>query len=429
MSRWRVSIERYGLWYALGVMLFTRIVVMAVALTAPQHRGPRGDPPKWWAGVPTIAWDAGHYCEIAENGYPARPNDTVAFFPAYPLFCRPAMSLFRAFMPNRPQLANELAMVVVAHLAALAAVPFIYGWARRKHGAVAALLCVMLISVYPPALCFSSAYADSLLLLCVGAILCLLDSGRIWPAALVCAVASATRPTGLALALVVAMWSLREDSCFRHWWVARRLMRASAVGLVSISGFLAFQFHLWQHYGRPDAFVSVQSNWGDRSRENRLFRMLTMKEVIQPAVRPIKYAGRGMGALMVWPFRGFAEGDLQRARSQLARLLEPDTWNRFFNFGILVLAIVGLIRPGQIPRLLFLIPVFVFLMAFLADPARGGRLVGIARYQLIAVPCFLLLARSAWLQKSRVVLPMLVGGLLYLQCVYMRAFVDWVTVG
>jgi hypothetical protein len=190
--------------------------------------------------------------------------------------------------------------------------------------------------------------------------------------------------------------------------IASTLLRLALVGLISISGFLAFQGWLWHYYGRPDAFSAVQSNWETKAKvDDPVLRVLTLKSVVQPAFRPIKFALRG-------------EFDLLKTSTN---------WNPLWNLCILMLAVAGLFRPSGVPRLLYLLPILVFLEAWWPDPYRGDRLVGIGRYQLIAVPCFLLLAGWMAARWPALVRYGFCAGLLFLQCVFIRDFVNWILVG
>lgn len=187
----------------------------------------------------------------------------------------------------------------------------------------------------------------------------------------------------------------------------RELARLSATGLLSISGLIAFQLYLWHYYQRPDAFVAVQSNWAEaKPRAHPILETLTLKAVIPPAFGPLKYAIRG----------------------DISELLTPTRWNALWNVLLVSLGVVGLIRPGRVPRVFYLLPILVFLEAWLPDPVRGGRLVGIARYQLMALPSFLLLAHWMANRWPAVLRLALCAGWLALQCLYLRHYVNWILV-
>jgi hypothetical protein len=298
------------------------------------------------------------------------------------------------------------ALVVVSNIAGFAAILFLYAWARRCAGAAAALWCVILISAWPAALFLSAAYADSVLLLCVAASLWLLQRGRMVSAAAVTALATATRPTGLVLAVVVSVGAAVD--AVRRRELRRRLPRVALVGLLSVGGFIAHQAYLWHRYGTADAFFRSQAEWKVWSGASHPWlRTVTFQPVVNGSIRPIKYLVRG----------------------QFHRLDEPDTWNPLLNAAVVAIGVAGLVRPGGIPRVLFLLPLGVFLLAYLLDPVSGTRLISIARYQLAGVPSFLLAAIWASRPAGRGPAAIVALAMMALQVHFVRGFVDWQFVG
>ena len=56
---------------------------------------------------------------------------------------------------------------------------------------------------------------------------------------------------------------------------------------------------------------------------------------------------------------------------------------------LLVVTVAGFIAPGPLPRLLFAVPLLIFLMAYLPDRstlAGQQRVLSIARYETAALP-------------------------------------------
>lgn len=434
-NRGRATLRALAL--AIGWYLITRAVVLIAALTAPQDRSPTR-PYNWWPQNPLIRWDAGHYLVILRAGYPPLivegpdrlRSDTIAFFPLYPLIARPvAWFMARVAPPLRPtddpDWYDQLALVLVSHAFGLAAVTLFIRWGQALTRAAdgAALRGSLMLCAFPTAIYFSVGYSESVFLTLIAAALLLQCTGRPWGAALCCGLATATRPTGVVLALVLALMNLRPlltrlagktrtpdatpavEARPRHGAV-RVLIRSGVCGVLSISGLLAYQAFLWRHTGRPDALAVVQSNWERHDAERHTLRnLLALQPVLEPAIKPFKYAIRG----------------------QLAKLAEPESWNSLVNIAMLGLAVYGLVRPGPIPRETFLFPIVQFLMGYLADPYSGDRLIGIARYQLAALPCFLLLGSFAWTRRPGPYAGLLLAALV-LQVFYIRGYVNWVLV-
>lgn len=428
--------SRLGL--AVGFYLLTRIIVVAAAILAPQHR----DRPQfsWWPANPLIRWDAGHYWGILVNGYPLEINDTTAFFPLYPLTAWPVWKSIQALdrwttghdysgPPDSPRnaFASELALVITSHGMALAALIVFYRWCAKLAGDAAALRASALLSAFPTAMYFSVGYAEGLFVLCVAFALWWVLTNRPWLACLACAAATATRPTGIVLSAVILLMILGQEIS-RYFAAAdsakdrsrigramrglrsvpiRRWARLYVLGCLSISGLALHTWYLGHHYGRYDAYFESQKRWAPPPNEERTWsRALTLQPVLEPAFKPIKYAIRG----------------------QFDKLADARTWNLLTNLIMVVLAVCALRRPGAIPRAAFLLTILVFLLAYQDDPFSGGRLLGIARYHLIGLPVFLWVATRSWLRQSRVRIVCLCAAMLLLQCFYVRGYVDWILV-
>lgn len=392
-GRFESACRRYGWLLALGGFILTRAVVLLAAWTAPQDRAQPG--PDWWSDWPLLRWDSGHYLGILREGYPATINDTVAFFPAYPLTA--------AAVRDLTGISDEDALVFSANAAALLAAALVFAWARRAAGDAAAVRSVWLLAAYPASLFFSVGYTEGLFLLCTIASLLAMQRGWAPLALLAAAVASATRPPGAIVSLVVVLWLWQRDN-----WRCRpaTLARLCASALISVSGLLAHQGYLAAHYGRTDAFAAAQQTWRARTVKKPLRDALTLRPVLSAAWRPVNYVLSGR-----WD-----------------RLAAHRTWDSFLNVLLLSIACAGLWRPGPFPRVVYLLAILTFLMAWLPDPAGGARLYGISRYQLIAIPCFVRLAQWSAFRS----VPCLAAWLalwLTLQTVWMRGFVDWQPVG
>jgi hypothetical protein len=222
---------RRGVWYCLKVSLALRIglfvlALMATALLPPAHqysagvRQPVPGPvsvPGWPAHETTpgihnafTAWerfDGLWFLRIATKGY-VSGDGSAAFFPLYPLAIRAV-----SFLVGGHPLAASL---VVSNLAFLVALIVLFFLTSSELSESAARKAVLYISVFPTAFFFLAPYSESLfLLLSVSSFWA--ARRRKWPlAALVGALAAATRSVGILIAPALAV------EAFHQWRDARR---------------------------------------------------------------------------------------------------------------------------------------------------------------------------------------------------------------
>lgn len=433
-------LERCGVYSALAAFALTRALTLGAAYAAPQERE-RAGAPGWWSDVPTARWDGGHYRKILLDGYPDAIDDRVAFFPGYPLLARPLTAWVDA----------DVALLGVTLVAGMGVVAVLYPWVRRHSDARTATWSVLLFSAWPATMFLSTTYSESVFLLCVVGALALLDRGRLFAAALLSGVATAVRPTGVILSVIVVAWAflaLLGRSSWATFWLGRGARRGEggderhigvvapparglvpttrdsseaarpsqalvgvvkwlAIGVVSVVGLLGFMSYLWQHYDRADAYRIAQSGWKTSPARRPWLSALTFRAALEPALRPVKALVRG----------------------RLGDLTQPRTWYAASNLAFVAAGVAGLVRPGRFPRLVFALPILVFLMAYLPDAANGGRLVSIERYQLVALPCFVLFAQLLMRVPGVAVRGAAIAALLAMQCVYIQRFANWEFVG
>ncbi len=155
---------------------------------------------------PLARWDSWWYLTIAQQGYAhgGHPERTT-FFPLYPLLTRGVGVIVGS---------DLIGGVLVSLVCFAIALVLLYRLTALELDTERARLCVMLIAFCPMAYYFSAVYTESLFLaLTVGCVYCA-RRGR-WLEAGVCgALASATRNTGLMLAVPIVLLYLygpRED--------------------------------------------------------------------------------------------------------------------------------------------------------------------------------------------------------------------------
>ncbi len=234
-----------------------------------------------------VHFDAGWYFDIAINGYSMPPGRqaSVAFFPTYPIAVRHLTPYVGSV---------ELAGILITFVCGLCATVLVAAWTRPRLSprAQTAALAVLLLQPYAWYL-VGAVYADALFLAaCVGAFV-LVDRNRPLAAGVVGAVASATRPVGLALVVGLAVAQIERRDALRLWSGTplrrladrpgrigriagtvvtvpvgihlRRIRPVDAGVLVAACGFVGWCLWLWWRFGDPLAFSTVQRYWAQQS--------------------------------------------------------------------------------------------------------------------------------------------------------------------
>jgi len=322
--------------------------------------------------APLCRFDGGHYRSIIEGGYryvPPAPGETdrgkleqnIAFFPLYPLLCRPLAR----------QLGTFPAMVLVSHIAALGAAALFYLWLRSRIDEATALTAVALLLALPSACYFSFGYAESTTLLLTAATLWLLDARCFGTAAVCSGLATATRPTALAVAVVTALayWCNGEGDR------GRRLRQLVPLGLVAAGGLIAYASFLTWQYGSPLVYLAnFKAGWVPDAMRADWFQYLTLARVWDQ----FKYFGHALA--------GFPVG--------LVQLANPFAWNMPLNLFLLAVSLAGLPRVPRSFRPLLALPPLVFLHAYLASGGATFGVEPIGRYMAGSLPAIVVLA--AW---------------------------------
>ncbi len=212
---------------------------------------------------PWTSFDGGWYLSIAERGYSFVSLDAqanVAFFPAYPL----TMRWVGWLLGGHPLVAG----VLITLVAGAGAVGLFARWCAERLGSPAVRWAVVALVAYPYAwYLFGATYADALFLLAGLGAFTLLERGHpVW-AGLVGAVATASRPVGLALVvgLVVLAVARRGGLSGGVRASVRRLRPADAGVLLSVGGLAGWMAYQWSTFGDPLLFSRIQAAWGQES--------------------------------------------------------------------------------------------------------------------------------------------------------------------
>lgn len=341
-------------------------------LRVPQIRIPANSR---WLGAWTW-WDGAWYVEIAKRGYSfmAGRQSPVAFFPLYPLAMRAV-----ARVVGHPALAG----FVLTLSSGAVAVTLFYRWCsdRLDRGRAGAALALLLL--YPCAFYLMGAvYADAMFLaISLGAFVAL-ERGHPTAAGLLCALATAARPTGAALA--VALWmrarELRKsqspggDDASARWSPARPprpFPRAWPGLLIAPAGLIAYCAFLAVRFGDPFAFVAAEGapGWNQAPGFHTWFKIAWIHRMkSQPYFNALHYHLVASALITV-----------------VALVLVPRVFRRFGKaYGLYALLMV-------------------------AGAAWSTRdFTGMGRYVMVAFPCFAAAADCLVTRRPRALRPLLV---------------------
>ncbi|PHJ57877.1 membrane protein [Nostoc linckia z18] len=232
--------------YPAAIWLASRIFIwIAMLLVAPRIPLPAD------AFVPRFgwevfdAWDSIHYRAIATSGYEFVDDGNqhnLAFFPLFPLSLWVLMKLGLRF---------ELAGILVNNLAFFAALYCLYFWIKEHYGNSAAQWVSAVVCCYPSSMFTTVIYTEGLYLFLSTAALRAFDDKQYRWTAFWGAMATATRPTGMALipALAIAAWKERRPP------IAYIATFATTIGILLFSLYCAIDF------GHPLAFIQAQRGW------------------------------------------------------------------------------------------------------------------------------------------------------------------------
>jgi Gpi18-like mannosyltransferase len=232
--------------FPVSMWLVSRLLMgIAMFLIAPNLPAlPDGITPHFGWGI-FDAWDSVHYRAIATEGYEFI-NDgkqhNLAFFPLFPVSIFMFMKLGFSF---------EIAGLIINNLAFLGTVYCLYSWVKKQCGISATHWTIAVITCCPMSLFTGVIYTEGLYLLLSTIALRAFDQKQYHWTAICGAMATATRPTGMALipAFLITAWRQNKPPI------------AYIVGLLSATGLLIFSLYCQLNFHDFLAFIAAQKGW------------------------------------------------------------------------------------------------------------------------------------------------------------------------
>ncbi|HEX2864393.1 MAG TPA: mannosyltransferase family protein [Deinococcales bacterium] len=311
-----------------------------------------------YGASPLSYWDSDWYYNIAANGYrfDGRPGryQNVAFFPAYPLVTR---LLWQA---------TGLPWTTVAVAVAWACMfGFLYVFALLARSCLSpgdAVFATLLAGLAPAAVFGFLAYPTSLIAFTSALALWWWRQGRPWWAALAAGVATASGSLGLAASGALVLAAARRARHGRFpWW------QLPLLGLLSVSGLLAFMTFLDATFHRPLLFAEAQAAWQLPTTLPERLGRLALLEPFRDAVLTVP--SRPLFLVNAVVFLGMAAALVVAAR--------------------------------RLPAILVAQAALTLVLAALFSAAPTGRMGSMARICYSAGPAFLALALSVTAPRAR----------------------------
>ena len=241
--------------------------------------------PDWLAGW--VRFDSGWYRSIADNGYYFRgrtEQSSVAFFPLYPLIIRWLQHAFGG---------DVSAWGIPVTFASGFGVAVLYWrWLRDRLDPHAARTALFVLLLWPYAFyLYGAVYADALFVFLVLAAFTCVERERVVLAAVFGALATATRPVGVAVVFGLTARVFEQRGVVRLAFLDRvrwlgsgaaragapvalrdpavdagrvlviephRLRRADPLILLAATGLLAYMVYLWRRFDDPFAFATAE---------------------------------------------------------------------------------------------------------------------------------------------------------------------------
>ncbi len=204
------------------------------------------------------SWDGRWYLELVRNGYPEnipanityeQTEARAAFFPMYP----GAVRVFDAVLPG----GDTVAALLLNFILGAVAVVLVGLLARRVFSASVAARSMVLFAVFPGSFVLSFAYSEALFIVFAAACLLLLYDEQWLLAGLAAALATATRPNGVAIVLACFVASAIAIKTKRQW------SSLLSVALAPL-GFVGFQWYVDDAAGERGAWFRVQTEaWSE----------------------------------------------------------------------------------------------------------------------------------------------------------------------
>lgn len=224
------------------------------------------------------SWDGIWYLRITRLGYPTfvppnitydEPEARLAFFPAYPYSVR----WLDTILPGGDTLAALALNLALGAIFIVLVGLLTRAWFGVHHAKTAMILC----AIFPGSFVLSFAYSEALLLTLAAGTLLALHQERWVIAGLLAALASATRPNGVAVVVACAV-------AVAIVVIKRREYRALSAAVLAPLGFVGYQVWIDAHADERRVWFRVQ---GEAWKEGASFGLTAIRRTLETFTEPL----------------------------------------------------------------------------------------------------------------------------------------------
>lgn len=250
-------------------------------LTPPVYAASRDLPnPHVWAGLLRwMNWDGQWYKTIIEHGYIVRHHlqagETIAFFPFFPFMVKWLSALMHISYKIIGFGLNACFLIATVVFLYKLTIFLMDANSAKKDFAGKIAVCAFLLS--PAAFFLATFYVEPLLVLCFTAGIYYALKQKYYIAVVFSAVAGASKIDGIVIAMVVlTLYVQRNYDVSLSLWrnTLKHMAKIIALGLIGVSGLMAYLLYLWHRFGTPLASLENQKYW-DRHAGNFLVNLWT----------------------------------------------------------------------------------------------------------------------------------------------------------
>lgn len=187
-----------------------------------------------------VNWDGAHYITIAKSGY--QEQFQYAFFPLYPILINIISKITGDFLQSA---------ILISLVSSFLAVNFFYQLVSIEFDKKYAQKAVLALLFFPMSFYLLTAYTEGLFLLLSVSTFLFARKRNLFLATITAALASATRPAGVAVVLGFLLYVYLSSGINRKNWFV----------LLSPMGILLYCLYLFGQTGDPFYFIRAQLHW------------------------------------------------------------------------------------------------------------------------------------------------------------------------